>query len=204
MSTQPMFPSFSFSIADLETANACWIPRRWQNLIDTFGRNVARDDSFNINVWWKLEFTTPLDVVWSIRMDQVNEAKVAYLVMLKAVRLTFAKFVELYPDDMRLHPFMEYIEQHVVRNNFDEPLPDFDEKHRELSRLCFHYEDKDQWRRAYAGYALLNTLSCFCPDPVVTPENRALFVANRANDVYWNLPVQIRDYIFELYRIQQS
>lgn len=199
-----MFPSFSFSVNDLDVADACALNRRWVNLTDVYNRVVSRDESFDINVWWALNTTTPLDVVWSIRMDRTNENEVARLVALKTARLVYAWFVEHYPDDTQLQPFMEYIEQIAARPDMDVTPQDFDATYLALYKLELRYFDACQWLRRKATRSLMSAMDCFCRNASREPSTYAHFAADYADDFDSVMPMQIRDYIFELYGIQPA
>jgi hypothetical protein len=199
-----MFPTFWFSVADLDNADACALNRRWGNLTNVYNRVVLRDESFDINVWWALNTTTPLDVVWSIRMDRTNGNEVARLVALKTARLVYAWFVEHYPDDTQLQPFMEYIEQIAARPDMDVTPQDFDETYLALYKLELRYYDACQWLRRRVSRSLMCIVDCFCRDTSKESSTYAYFAADYADDFESLMPEQIRDYIFELYGIQPT
>jgi hypothetical protein len=199
-----MFPSFSFSVADLDAADACSLNRRWVSLTNVCDRVVSREESFDINVWRALNTTTPLDVVWSIRMDRTNGNEVARLVALKTARLVYAWFVEHYPDDTQLQSFMEYIEQIAVRPDMDVTPQDFDATYLALYKLELRYYDACQWLRRKASRSLMSVMDCFCRNTNKEPSTYAYFAADYADDFDSLMPGQIRDYIFELYVIQPT
>lgn len=199
-----MFPSFSFSIADLDNADACALNRRWVNLTNVCDRVVSREESFDINVWWALTTTTPLDVVWSLRMDRTNGNEVARLVALKTARLVYTWFVARYPDDAQLQPFMEYIEQIAARPNMDVTPQDFDATYLALCRLEFQCRNARQLLRYKASRSLLRVINCFCGSANKEFSTYAHFAVDCADDFDEQMPGQIRDYIFELYGIQPT